>query len=276
MAQSSTYVLDVTAQIIGSQPPEIIAEEHNCCIALYRKHQARRIVKKFRLRRVNHTEARASLESAALGWRTVENHPNVNRLIGLAYWRDDPLPSIVTWYMGPTLMEYLHITPTNEVHKFAMLFGVADALAFMHGHNPPILHTNVKATMRENALLTDISIHEAIIQSNADSSVRWRAPERALNTAPLTHHTYTKECDCWSMGMTIYEVMFQRKPYAEIQDDVQVPIWMNQGHLPSLPQGLSKNFKKLLFGCWVVAPQERFRMGSIANYLRLLGDTARS
>ncbi|KAF5346770.1 hypothetical protein D9756_010430 [Leucocoprinus leucothites] len=274
MAQSSIYLPPSVTQRLH-QPLQPIAQlPHSNVLLGYLQPGRRCVVKSFRLRvnsESDHINIRRQLENAALQWKRA-NHPNVNKFIGLS--GETPIPSVVTAYVERDIMGYLASSPTNNVSKFAMLYQVADALAYMHSQTPPILHTNITGSnvlvdSTGRALLTDIGIHDVLFPPGVRIPVSAGGLERRFVGPRLSPRT---------IGLPEFtpfvQVMTQRVPYAEIQTDTQVIVLM-QTTLPMLPQGLNGHLRNLLLSCWA-EPRERMPMHIIAASLRNLSEQARS
>ncbi|KAJ3554319.1 hypothetical protein NP233_g12445 [Leucocoprinus birnbaumii] len=274
MDQFAIYLpLDMIPRFSRRSPVAVIAEpRHANVVVCYIPQPC--VMKNFRLHEDRAANVKASLEVAAMQWKRAEGHPNIHRLLGLC--GNYPVPSVVTPYIERSLLEYLLTTQANSVVMFATLQSVATALGYLHDQNPPILHSNVKASnilvdRSGKALLTDIGIHNAVMQSDADSSIRWRAREIVLSVGPSPP---TKAADCWSMGMTILEVVSRQRPFAQFPNDAQVIMALYQGHFPLLPPGLDGHLEGLLSSCWK-PPLQRLSIQTIAKYLRLLSERAR-
>lgn len=98
--------------------------------------------------------------------------------------------------------QYAQAEPANSSHQ-------RQGSTCSQLHYSKTIHTQNKSNVyvdlqTGNVFLSDIGVHAAITShGQVDSCIRWRAREKVLSLVPSE---YTKQCDCWSMGMTILEV----------------------------------------------------------------------
>lgn len=89
-------------------------------------------------------------------------HPNVVQYLGLCMLRDSGMPTVVMEYMSHSLHQLLQLTVDIPLPvKRSILGDVARGLAYLHSHNPLVIHgkltpTNILLTSAMTAKISDI------------------------------------------------------------------------------------------------------------------------
>ena len=123
-----------------------------------------------------------------------------------------------------------------------------------------------------HALLADFGL-TTIIPDKGDSSsrvnmggtTRWMSPERLdPDKFCIQGGGFTKESDCYALGMTIYEVLSGHMPFFRSNNVVAMWKVMN-GERPERPQGVwfTDGVWELLERCWKHEPGERISAESV-------------
>jgi serine/threonine protein kinase len=139
------------------------------------------------------------------------------------------------------LLQGLRDQAQEEVRTITskMLYQMLEALNFVHTHDPPIIHRDVKPPnilhRGGNFFLTDFGIANAVDTSNTIVGTGWyMAPEVREN------RKQTPKVDIWGLGVTVVECLEHLEPEHERRR--QFPEWkqwyeylqtsLNQHHFP--------------------------------------------
>lgn len=185
-------------------------------------------------------------------WSEFE-HPNVLKLEG--YIMEHAFPALISkWMERGSLWQYMkkHIVTSKEA--ISLVSDIAQGLAYVHGKDA--IHSDLKSdnvliSPDKRALLTDFGISRMESLTNGytmtrgnKGTARWQAVE-FLNINDLgdgsetslagSLPTHTKQTDVWAFGMTVYEVLTNDRPYAQIGSDVQIIVRLMQGKYPPKP-----------------------------------------
>jgi len=174
------------------------------------------------LRTANHTPRLYELLLRRVQETYQLRHPNILHTLGVCpEWRIGRVSVLYDWMMNGNLVKYLE-DRTRAVDYSQLLRDIGRGLLFLHSNN--IVHgdvtpTNILVNDNGTALLRCFSV-ESCIEAELDTNlvlssvgryvdVRWRSPER------LQEDLRTKEGDIYTLGMTIYWVLFDRIPFPE-------------------------------------------------------------
>lgn len=106
-----------------------------------------------------------------------------------------------------------------------------------------------------------------IIRSYTEgSTVRWMSPE--LFTGPADYF-FTKESDCYALGMVIYEVLSGQTPFSQWGVSL-VTFKVMRGERPERPQGgapFTDELWEILELCWEHQPDKRTSPGAVLRRL---------
>ncbi|KAG6886357.1 hypothetical protein C0992_004425 [Termitomyces sp. T32_za158] len=167
----------------------------------------------------------ARLKGKLRDWnRAASGHTNISPFYGLA---ESPgwgkVPSLVMPLYGMNINEYLrHTTKTNP-----LLLKVADALAYMHSLNPPVVHGAIRGRVPKENIHIDEQGEPKLVDTGLEhlpraygasedqhdrDRLRWLAPEvidppyECDDQDQDSYDSSTPETDVWSFGMTMLEV----------------------------------------------------------------------
>ncbi|CAB5322182.1 unnamed protein product [Rhizophagus irregularis] len=136
---------------------------------------------------------------------------------------------------------------------------IANALEFIH--RTEIFHHDVKS---RNVLLDkymdakltgfDYSrLQEQSTTSNEEQilSLRWTAPEK-LKQSSVSFVPYSKKCDIYGFSITLWEIGTRKKPFEEIEDDIDVVDYVvkNSGRPTPFPINGPKEYNELITQSW--------------------------
>jgi len=142
-----------------------------------------------------------------------------------------------------------------------VLDGTLRGLVYLHAHNPPIIHRDLKSAN----LLLDDSFNVKIcdfglarlrditqIMTAKVGTVQWMAPE------VLQGISYTESADIFSTGIIAWELLTGKCPF-EGQNQVEVAMSVTQNHArPPLPPCCSNALAMFLTTSWNSDPLARF------------------
>ena len=144
-------------------------------------------------------------------------HPNVVQFIGVCFVDGSRLPMLVMEYLSNDLDSLLEGNPGIPLSlKYSILNDVALGLAYLHGHNPPIIHRdltarNVLLNSDVKAKIGDFGVARILdlypgqlrkVMTQAPGNFTYMPPE-ALSTNP----TYNEKIDIFSFGhLALYTV----------------------------------------------------------------------
>ncbi|KAF8517258.1 kinase-like domain-containing protein, partial [Hysterangium stoloniferum] len=210
-----------------------------------------------------------------LAWSSL-SHPNILNCLGFSYdftpATTFQLPALISpWMSHGTLLSYM--ARNQAINPVFLVQGITDAVEFLHGHNPPIVHGDIRAgnvLVSDDGVpcLTDFGLSRFVddvslltTSSNVGGSLRWMAPELLLH-----NEKHSRESDVWAFGMMILhvfskEIVSGKPPYCETSDP-EVIINVTRGKIPSRPERsaapwLCDRLWGLCVECWRLNPQER-------------------
>lgn len=138
---------------------------------------------------------------------------------------------------------------------------VASGLAYLHGHNPPIIHQDIKPdniliSRTGDYLITDFGIsrqvRNTLRRSARSASVAgapaYMGPER-YSSSPMP----VKASDIWSLGATIYELATGELPFCGMGGVMQ----KNGADMTQLPDQYSEEFRSLVYSCLALETWDR-------------------
>ncbi|CAK5178142.1 unnamed protein product [Aphanomyces euteiches] len=162
------------------------------------------------------------------------DHPNIVPFVGMTWSTLQDL-SMITAYMAngdlfkllraehkkPTAKRSLSWSVANACNKLSIAANVLDAIAYLHGCNPSVIHRDLKS---KNVLLddnfrahvTDFGVSresamgvDAIMTARVGTSA-WIAPE------VLRREKYTHQADMYSFGVLLSELDTLQDPYKDV------------------------------------------------------------
>lgn len=186
---------------------------------------------------------------------------------------DGPYPYTVSpWMENGTAIKYV-IANDSNVHYPAFIRRIAQGVAILHSHTPPVVHgdlrgANIVVNPSGQPLLSDFGVSRVVeditgvpyTQSYGVADVlRWCAPE--LLTGP---GLVTTNADIYAFAMTVLELLTHDKPFAEFKHPSEATVKAVDGARPKRPtdpavisRGLDNKLWKLLSRCWSAQPKDR-------------------
>ena len=202
-------------------------------------------------------------------------HPNVCRTHA---WACDPesvrLLVVMELCSSGTLAAALEAGKTKAWAwplKLRVAQGLADGLAFLHAHEPPVVHRDLKpdnllfdATLRCKICDLGASRQEDYSQTMTDAvgTPLFRAPEQ------LRHQRYGAGVDVWAASCVLVCLSLDRtQPYDELDEGLLRRL--SSGEMrPALPRLCT--FHTVVQGCSEFQPAERMSAAQLADALRTL------
>jgi len=142
----------------------------------------------------------------------------------------------------------------DEKDLWRFIRDVASGLAYLHEQTPPIIHQDIKPDnilILKNGeyVISDFGISKqlkssmrksAMQMNNSTGSIAYMGPERFSK-----QYMAVKASDIWSLGVTIYELVYNDMPFCGYGGSLQ-----RQGaDIPDLPEEFSKEIKLLFTSC---------------------------
>ncbi|PPR04154.1 hypothetical protein CVT24_010714 [Panaeolus cyanescens] len=214
-------------------------------------------------------------------WHRLE-HPNVVKLFGTSYHMASRPAMIMQWYKNGSAADYL-ARKNPGADRLQLILDVARGLAYLHTHQPPIVHADLKGnnvliTDEGRAVLCDFGLSNVIeglgrpegmtLSSPDFGPLRWQGPE----FMDEDYEQATLASDVWSYGCTAFELLTGRLPYGHRTRDAQVIADMQLRRKPPGPAAVSllafdSRVRDLLDMCWSFEPEMRPKMTEVVQRL---------
>jgi len=193
-------------------------------------------------------------------WKRLSD-PNTIPLLG-AYIRGSELVMISEWMDNGNVMQYLR--KNSRANKPSLLADVARGIIYLHSMN--VVHgdlkgLNILVKHDGTACLADFGLMSIVLDpettdittstgGGAKGTYRWMSPELFYPTDfGISKFQLTKESDCYAFGIVIYEVLSGSIPFEKIKMPWQIPIAVQKGTRPGIPEGIPPG----IMGLWDIA-----------------------
>lgn len=190
-------------------------------------------------------------------------HPSLIRLFeaGRCELEGTALLYVVMECAEEDLSQILPDRPLTPAEAQEMLPPVLKALAYIHGSG--FVHGHVKPS---NIMAAGDYVKVSSDTLRAVGEPIGGKGERGLYDAPEAGSgKLSPAADAWSLGVTLIEVLTQRRP-----------VWNRaQGVPPALPEGMAEPFREIAHHCLQVDPKERWTVAQIAERLKSAQDVAK-
>jgi len=160
----------------------------------------------------------------------------------------------------------------QSCHKVAL--GIARGLEYMHSVSPPIVHRDLKAgnifLMEDGSVkIGDFGISTAVAEPRPLTqcgTLKYMAPEI------MRGENASEKVDIFSFGILLYELVFRKRPYEEINSNAFVVAMQAAyaGLRPSLDHCPFPEFLSLIEECWAESPAHRPAASEIVRRLQCL------
>ncbi len=197
------------------------------------------------------------------------NHPNLPRVIDYFILAGQGQYLVMDYVEGEDLQDMLDRTaqPLPEAQALDWIGQVCDALTYLHQHNPPIIHRdikpdNIRITPRGQAMLVDFGIAK-IFDGQAQTTAGARAftpgysPPEQYGKAPTDERS-----DIYALGATLYTLLTNQTP----PDSVDL---LTGSAPPLLPVHLTNPNATLPVGMAItraMEPERSRRFRSVADF----------
>jgi len=191
-------------------------------------------------------------------------HPNIVLFLGCC--SEEPNICFLTEYISNgNLHNLLQREKLDFSRILTMSIEVARGLVYLHAHNPPVLHRDLKSLN----ILVDENYHAKVCdfglsiqvdsprtngeiqpQDNHVGTLNWLAPE------VLKNNPYTASSDVYSFGLICWELLSSEIPYKD-KKGYEIVRMIDDGELPKLPDGTDSGFGKLITDCWNIKEPEK-------------------
>ncbi|KAJ0396016.1 hypothetical protein P43SY_009746 [Pythium insidiosum] len=153
-------------------------------------------------------------------------HHAIVQFVGASWTDNTDLQALFEFLPNGDLWSYLETSTTRvwSREKTQLALDIAEALAYAHAHQPPVLHQNLKArnvllTTDFRAKVTDFAVSRFLTTDgtakDATATARWTAPE--LIASATAQPTPTKASDMYSFGVLLSEMDTHRVPFADVR-----------------------------------------------------------
>jgi len=184
------------------------------------------------------------------------NHPNIVRVSDIDHDAELKYHYFVMEHVqGQTLAQYLRERgPLPLVDVVNIARQVASALAYAHGHAPPVIHRDIKPAniMIEDrtgrVVVMDFGIAKELDSNDTTKSgmvigtLKYCAPEQ------MRHEPLDGRADIYSLGMVIYEAYAGRQFFADLDETSVIGrvLYDVQEHEPVFPRPAPQAFLSLV------------------------------
>lgn len=157
------------------------------------------------------------------------DHPNILRLIGIAWTTEVDVRIVVEYMSTGNLRRYLTLTKDDPIakewtsRKLAIALSIAHALVYIHSRNPQVLHRDLKS--RSILLDEDLSakvsgfgLHH--YKSEILSETATKSPKSNRSIAPEVlagESEYSEEAEMYAFGVILSELDSHEKPFSDVK-----------------------------------------------------------
>ncbi|GBC06641.1 hypothetical protein RclHR1_00070008 [Rhizophagus clarus] len=163
---------------------------------------------------------------------------------------------ITEWCEHGNLEEYLSRNPGLDWNiKVNIATGIANGVVFCHDRD--ILHHDIRCSniVLDAHLCAKLSNFE-LSRTQQDNTVpglqladtaRYMAPEKIKEKM----HPYAKECDIFSLGIVLWVIAMQEKPYASIKSFQKIEDYVKEGNRPEpVDENIPTKYRNIMKKAW--------------------------
>ncbi|XP_042014464.1 serine/threonine-protein kinase CTR1-like isoform X3 [Salvia splendens] len=201
-------------------------------------------------------------------------HPNIVLLMGAV--TEPPNLSIVTEYLSRgSLYRLLHKHGAREVlderRQLSMAYDVAKGMNYLHKHNPPIVHRDLKSPnllvdIKYTVKVCDFGLsrfkaNTFLSSKSAAGTPEWMAPE-VLRDEPSN-----EKSDIYSFGVILWELATLQQPWGNLNPAQVVAAVGFKGKRLEIPENMNPQVADVIVACWANEPWKRPSFSSIMESL---------
>ena len=207
------------------------------------------------------------------------DHPNILKFLGVVVQQEESGVWMLTEFMGGGSLKDIIGPAVSLPTKVGLLVDVCDGMSFLHAHQPPITHRdlkleNVLISVEGRAKIADFGltvVQDHTMTQTVYGSLHIIAPE------VFRKQKYDERIDIYSFGIMAAElvtgVSFQQQLRSLVEWDFAIVEKIVQGARPELPNSLPDALRNILIESWVDVPGDRPPFHELAQRLRRLHAT---
>ncbi|KAI6039737.1 kinase-like domain-containing protein [Pisolithus marmoratus] len=217
-------------------------------------------------------------------WSKLQDE-NILPLFGITTDFDCTVSIVSPWVKNGNALTYVQ---DENVDPRPLLVGIARGLRYLHTHDPPIFHgdlkgLNVLISTEGHALLSDFGLSTLVTSSfsitisrPSGGSIRWMSPEVIDSSTNASARG-----DVWAFGMTALELFTRDIPFNAISLLPAVMLRILEG-LPDRPSSNSTCFRmtedwwQLCLSCWQSDPSARPQISEILTRIQTWQENPRT
>ena len=203
---------------------------------------------------------------------SVPEHPNIISFYAVAVNYPDMF--IVTEFAEKgSLFNYLHKEKQVPTVDQSLAWALEVAQGMEHLHNHDIIHRDLKSAnvLLSSAMAAKVcdfgtarNLSHTTMQSAVAGTARWMAPE----VMEAVESNINKQCDSFSYGMVVYELLVHKVPYDDTPGDTVAGMKILQGERPQIPPTIPEFLNSLLTMCWEADSHKRPTFQDIVRSLK--------
>ena len=218
--------------------------------------------------KVTHANDREVTPQEIKVWGSLPRHPNITTLIGVAS-ADFTIYIVTELAVNGSLFDYLHINKNTPSVNQSLAWASDVAHGMKHCHDHDVIHRDLKSpnvllTSEWVAKLCDFGCARELthtVTTEQTGTYRWMPPEIMRNFSARIN----KKCDLFSYGMILFELFAHKKPYSDLENEVDVLESVKKGKRPPIPPSLPPYLHDLLRSCWEEDPHLRPTFDDFVN-----------
>ncbi|KAL0061834.1 Homeobox protein tos8 [Marasmius tenuissimus] len=231
------------------------------------------------------TQLMRDLSNEILIWRQLQ-HPNILELLGIDTSLFEHTVAIVSpWMSNGTVMSFVRNREANFERKMRFIRGIVDGMLYLHEHDPPIIHGDIKGVNilvkdDEEPCIADFGLcsieKETVLQTTSRAQERgslpWLAPELMNPDDVPTFNDRSR--DVYALGCTIAEVLSGSPPFSEKANAAQIILAvLLRNERPGRPPECPEWLWSLVTQCWKADPSKRLTVQEVSRRLNDLNGT---
>ncbi|KIO23711.1 hypothetical protein M407DRAFT_77797, partial [Tulasnella calospora MUT 4182] len=209
-------------------------------------------------------------------------HDHILELIGFHFSCSDGVVEalvVCPWLENGQSVRYVEQRNLSADKRLCLLLDAAEGLHYLHTHQPPICHGNIRGSnllVKNNgrAAICDFGLAQALNEDFAEvagqtiyrGNVRWASPERLDSNGALASSS-----DVWSWGWLIWELMTAKTPFHLIKNSSSLIYHIVTSKLPACEEEVGIRevpaLARLMRMCWQQDPGSRLKIKECIHFL---------